>query len=509
MGKLIISLLTILLMVGCHKNQRYVATIPADFDPDSPAFQELLVEFIENHMNPVCNCRDILEDLDESNYDRKLALLSTGLIEVVQDKVLCDRIYTECRQANQHSVSLSKLLLPDFKKKMNESIKNYGGFSQNSQHDFVEQISKKLIYQQRLYDTELYIPNFDHADFTQDPILAVGIAIDDSDNIFKWVKDQKGFWTCGSLSESEVLNATSKGKNRPIIIVNPGLYNDPGVCGNGICEGFAGEDQNSCPQDCHYNCGNCTCEARRGEDNSNCPDDCPPNPYDCGDGFCDLSIGETNCNCPKDCISNKGPCPDCSNGIQDCNETGIDCGGPDCNPCCVTSSGPCADGNNKIGIVLKKLRIDTRYERCGKSEVWVNSNEWSSLSCDIGNRPQGAQYGKLWTKIKPNQIGVTISAGLVVDFQTGTTVTPIWSENCPDRMWVIYEYDWYVRGRNSQELICDCGGNPLPGLYYKAKFGLEFYWSHCSEPGYCRYHYDGAIYEWTSSNAYFYSEKGD
>ena len=28
-----------------------------------------------------------------------------------------------------------------------------------------------------------------------------------------------------------------------------------------------------------------------------------------------------------------GGCPDCGNGIQDCAETGVDCGGPDCAPC--------------------------------------------------------------------------------------------------------------------------------------------------------------------------------
>ncbi len=42
------------------------------------------------------------------------------------------------------------------------------------------------------------------------------------------------------------------------------------------------------------------------------------------EGAYDLSIDVSNCG---------GDCPDCSNGIQDCQETGIDCGGPDCPPC--------------------------------------------------------------------------------------------------------------------------------------------------------------------------------
>lgn len=40
------------------------------------------------------------------------------------------------------------------------------------------------------------------------------------------------------------------------------------------------------------------------------------------------------------CISIAAPCNNCSNGIRDCDETGIDCGGPNCAPC----PGTCFDG---------------------------------------------------------------------------------------------------------------------------------------------------------------------
>ncbi len=42
------------------------------------------------------------------------------------------------------------------------------------------------------------------------------------------------------------------------------------------------------------------------------------------EGSYDLTIDLTNCG---------GGCPNCSNGIRDCQETGVDCGGPDCPPC--------------------------------------------------------------------------------------------------------------------------------------------------------------------------------
>jgi hypothetical protein len=42
------------------------------------------------------------------------------------------------------------------------------------------------------------------------------------------------------------------------------------------------------------------------------------------EGAYDLYINLSDCG---------GDCPDCTNGIRDCQETGIDCGGPDCAPC--------------------------------------------------------------------------------------------------------------------------------------------------------------------------------
>ncbi|HIA36259.1 MAG TPA: PKD domain-containing protein, partial [Flavobacteriales bacterium] len=45
---------------------------------------------------------------------------------------------------------------------------------------------------------------------------------------------------------------------------------------------------------------------------------------------------------PLDCCGGLG-CPDCGNGIQDCNETGVDCGGPCCPACPPISASDCSD----------------------------------------------------------------------------------------------------------------------------------------------------------------------
>ncbi|MBV8759858.1 MAG: hypothetical protein JO257_21390 [Deltaproteobacteria bacterium] len=55
------------------------------------------------------------------------------------------------------------------------------------------------------------------------------------------------------------------------------------VCGNGVCEGSAGELCSGCSMDCNVTtivCGNEQCEA--GEDGTTCPADCGPSPWPWG-----------------------------------------------------------------------------------------------------------------------------------------------------------------------------------------------------------------------------------
>ena len=75
------------------------------------------------------------------------------------------------------------------------------------------------------------------------------------------------------------------------------------VCGDGICDGVAGEKEN-CPEDCiapNDSCGNGVCDNK--ETTSSCPADCLSGDADaCGDGVCDGEAGEKT-TCPEDCIA--------------------------------------------------------------------------------------------------------------------------------------------------------------------------------------------------------------
>jgi hypothetical protein len=127
---------------------------------------------------------------------------------------------------------------------------------------------------------------------------------------------------------------------------------DDEECGDGTCDQAGGENPCSCPEDCleagaccqdedcpalpcgpccrtfceDYRCtsetldnccGNGECEA--GEDAQSCPEDCDR----CGDGTCDDQTGENPCSCPDDCLTVDNCCVD-----QDCPQ-------PECGPCCV------------------------------------------------------------------------------------------------------------------------------------------------------------------------------
>jgi len=66
-----------------------------------------------------------------------------------------------------------------------------------------------------------------------------------------------------------------------------------------------------------------------------CGGDCAACPT-CDDGV--QNGNETGVDCGGDCAA----CPTCDDGIQNGEETGIDCGGPDCEPC---ETGPCSYGD--------------------------------------------------------------------------------------------------------------------------------------------------------------------
>lgn len=146
-------------------------------------------------------------------------------------------------------------------------------------------------------------------------------------------------------------------------------------CGNGICEGGAGENCNTCPVDCSSSggasCGDGVCQIGDGENCNNCAADCPgksdgnpsrrfccgidtdcndsaarcgPSPGAClqqasvltccGDSNCDL--GETPCNCPTDCGSPPASEGQCNDGVDNDCDGFLDCDDSDCSsdPAC-------------------------------------------------------------------------------------------------------------------------------------------------------------------------------
>jgi V8-like Glu-specific endopeptidase len=78
------------------------------------------------------------------------------------------------------------------------------------------------------------------------------------------------------------------------------------ACGDGTCDGGAGETPATCPADCGSECGDGVCSG--GETSSTCPEDCGT----CGNGACDG--GETSatccidCACPGDNVCNQNQC---------------------------------------------------------------------------------------------------------------------------------------------------------------------------------------------------------
>jgi hypothetical protein len=77
------------------------------------------------------------------------------------------------------------------------------------------------------------------------------------------------------------------------------------MCGDGICDGDAGEDHTNCPTDCSGAvavCGDYICDQAAGENPDTCAEDCGDSYVAvCGDWTCDPDAGEDSVSCPDDC----------------------------------------------------------------------------------------------------------------------------------------------------------------------------------------------------------------
>ncbi len=99
-----------------------------------------------------------------------------------------------------------------------------------------------------------------------------------------------------------------------------------GSCGDGVCHGpDCGEDASTCAEDCSAACGNGACE--RGEDPFGCPEDCRLGW--CGNGTCEGIDGGAEL-CPEDCAPYCGDCAcgglEAATGAETWSDCPVDCG---------------------------------------------------------------------------------------------------------------------------------------------------------------------------------------
>ncbi|CAL2083837.1 T9SS type A sorting domain-containing protein [Tenacibaculum sp. 190524A05c] len=137
----------------------------------------------------------------------------------------------------------------------------------------------------------------------------------------------------------------------------------PATCDDGIQNG------NETGIDCGGDCQPCdTTPPPTGDCSGDCPDGY--NYYACGQCWTDQQQAQSG-GCTETCSSdNNPPSATCNDGVQNGNETGIDCGG-DCQPCDTTPpptgdcSGDCPDGYN--------------FYACG--QCWVDEQQAQSGGC--------------------------------------------------------------------------------------------------------------------------------
>ena len=114
------------------------------------------------------------------------------------------------------------------------------------------------------------------------------------------------------------------------------------------------------------------------------------------------------------CVAAAGGCPNCSNGIQDCAETGVDCGGPDCAPC---GGGPnCLDNDDCSTPAVLALNAPGAADAC-----IVDCNVGSNAGPDFaGNNCYDLPNGTVWFAITTDPGAATID----VSVTSGTMTTP-------------------------------------------------------------------------------------
>jgi hypothetical protein len=78
------------------------------------------------------------------------------------------------------------------------------------------------------------------------------------------------------------------------------------------------------------------------------------------------------------CVDNRGPQPTCSDGIQNGEETDIDCGGPDCEPC----EGVCTDISVTVSVTFDAYPEENSWILNDASGATIASANYTSAQAD-------------------------------------------------------------------------------------------------------------------------------
>lgn len=117
-----------------------------------------------------------------------------------------------------------------------------------------------------------------------------------------------------------------------------------------------------------------------------------------------------------------GGCPNCANGIQDCAETGVDCGGPDC-PACGAN---CLDNDACATPAVLALNPS------GGANVCVNDcNTGSNAGPDFpGNNCYDLPNGTVWYSITTDASAATIDITLTSGTMSATPEFTVFTNLC-------------------------------------------------------------------------------
>lgn len=132
----------------------------------------------------------------------------------------------------------------------------------------------------------------------------------------------------------------------------------------------------------------------------------------CNDGIRNGNETGVDCGGP-DCA----PCSTCNDGIMNGNETGIDCGGPDCTPC---DMGNCGDGTSDPEICIGSVCGDAGAEVC--VPVFVgNFDNLFGFQFSLSYLPANLEYTRFTA-------AAALQAGVTVGSPTDGTVNLIWND---------------------------------------------------------------------------------